>query len=201
MIAHCELMGDRVAILDAPPALNAQQVKEWRVDKAGYDSKYASLYWPWIKVFDPLQGQGMLVPPSGHMAGIWARNDDTRGVHKAPANEVVRGVDLARAADRPSGEHDQLNPNGVNCIRAFPGQGIRVWGARTISSDPEWRYLNVRRLFNFVEKSILEGTKWVVFEPNDHVSGTPSSATSPRFCDASGARARSSGPPPRRRTS
>jgi phage tail sheath protein FI len=166
MIAHCELMGDRVAILDAPPALNAQQVKEWRQDKAGYDSKYAALYWPWIRVFDPLKGQGMLVPPSGHMAGIWARNDDTRGVHKAPANEVVRGA-ISLELQITKGEHDQLNPSGINCIRAFPGRGVRVWGARTISSDPEWRYLNVRRLFNYVEESILEGTQWVVFEPND----------------------------------
>jgi phage tail sheath protein FI len=166
MIAHCELMGDRVAILDAPPGLNAQQVKEWRVDKAGYDSKYATLYWPWIKVFDPLSGQAKLVPPSGHVAGIWARNDDTRGVHKAPANEVVRGA-ISLALNITKGEHDQLNPNGINCIRAFPGRGIRVWGARTISSDPSWRYLNVRRLFNYVEESIFEGTQWVVFEPND----------------------------------
>jgi uncharacterized protein len=166
MIAHCELMGDRVAILDAPPSLNAQQVKEWRMDKAGYDSKYAALYWPWIKVFDPLKGQGMMIPPSGHMAGIWARSDDTRGVHKAPANEVVRGA-ITLELQITKGEHDQLNPSGINCIRAFPGRGVRVWGARTISSDPEWRYLNVRRLFNFVEESILEGTQWVVFEPND----------------------------------
>jgi len=106
MLAHCELMGDRVAILDAPPGLNAQQVKEWRVDKAGYDSKYATLYWPWIKVFDPLSGQARFVPPSGHVAGIWARNDDTRGVHKAPANEVVRGAislasRLLNAASKP----------------------------------------------------------------------------------------------------
>jgi Bacteriophage tail sheath protein len=166
MIAHCELMGDRVAILDAPPGLNAQQVKEWRVDKAGYDSKYATLYWPWIKVFDPLSGQAKFVPPSGHMAGIWARNDDTRGVHKAPANEVVRGA-ISLALNLTKAEHDQLNPNGINCIRAFPGRGIRVWGARTISSDPSWRYLNVRRLFNYIEESIFEGTQWVVFEPND----------------------------------
>lgn len=166
MIAHCELMGDRVAILDAPPGLNAQQVKEWRVDKAGYDSKYATLYWPWIKVFDPLSGQARFVPPSGHVAGIWARNDDTRGVHKAPANEVVRGA-ISLALNLTKGEHDQLNPNGINCIRAFPGRGIRIWGARTISSDPSWRYLNVRRLFNYVEESIFEGTQWVVFEPND----------------------------------
>jgi phage tail sheath protein FI len=166
MIAHCELMGDRVAILDAPPGLNAQQVREWRVDKVGYDSKYATLYWPWIKVFDPVSGEGIHVPPSGHMAGIWARNDDTRGVHKAPANEVIRGA-LGLELQITKGEHDQLNPVGVNCIRAFPGRGIRVWGARTLSSDAAWRYLNVRRLFNYVEESILEGTQWVVFEPND----------------------------------
>jgi phage tail sheath protein FI len=166
MIAHCELMGDRVAILDAPPSLNAQQVKEWRVDKAGYDSKYATLYWPWVKVFDPLSGQAQYVPPSGHVAGIWARNDDTRGVHKAPGNEVVRGA-ISLELNLTKGEHDQLNPVGINCIRAFPGRGIRIWGARTISSDPAWRYLNVRRLFNFIEESIFEGTQWVVFEPND----------------------------------
>jgi phage tail sheath protein FI len=166
MIAHCELMSDRVAILDTPPGLNAQQVKEWRVDHAGYDSKYAALYWPRIKVMDPLQGKAIFVPPSGHVAGIWARNDDTRGVHKAPANEVIRGA-ISLELNITKGEHDQLNPVAVNCIRAFAGQGIRVWGARTLSSDPEWRYLNVRRLFNFVEESILSGTNWVVFEPND----------------------------------
>ncbi|MEU9129898.1 phage tail sheath subtilisin-like domain-containing protein [Kitasatospora sp. NPDC048540] len=166
MIAHCELMADRVAILDAPPGLGAQQVKEWRTDVAGYDSKYAALYWPWIKVMDPVKGRPSVIPPSGYVAGVWARSDESRGVHKAPANEVVRGViDLATNITR--GEHDQLNPVAVNCIRAFPGQGIRIWGARTLSSDPEWRYLNVRRLFNFVEKSILDGTNWVVFEPND----------------------------------
>jgi Bacteriophage tail sheath protein len=166
MIAHCELMGDRVAILDAPPGLNAQQVGEWRVDKAGYDSKYATLYWPWIKIFDPVSSGSISVPPSGHMAGIWARNDDTRGVHKAPANEVIRGA-LGLDLQITKAEQDQLNPVGVNCIRAFPGRGIRVWGARTLSSDSAWRYLNVRRLFNYVEESILEGTQWVVFEPND----------------------------------
>ncbi len=166
MISHCELMGDRLAILDSPPGLNAQQIKEWRVDKARYDSKFATLYWPHLKVFDPLTGQLTFVPPSGHMAGIWARSDDTRGVHKAPANEVIRGaLDLEVLVTK--GEHDQLNPVGINVIRAFPGRGIRVWGARTLSSDPAWRYVNVRRLFNFVEESILGGTQWVVFEPND----------------------------------
>jgi phage tail sheath protein FI len=166
MIAHCELMGDRVAILDAPPGLNAQQLKDWRMDYAGYDSKYAALYWPWIKVMDPGSGKPIMMPPSASVAGVWARNDDTRGVHKAPANEIIRGA-LSLELNITKGEHDTLNPVGVNCIRAFPGQGIRIWGARTLSSDPEWRYLNVRRLFNFVEKSILMGTNWVVFEPND----------------------------------
>ncbi|HVL99047.1 MAG TPA: phage tail sheath subtilisin-like domain-containing protein [Egibacteraceae bacterium] len=167
MIAHCELMGDRIAILDPPPGLNAQQIREWRVDKAGYDSKFAALYWPWIKVFDPASGDNVFVPPSGAMAGIWGRNDDTRGVHKAPANEVVRGA-IALETQITKNEHDLLNPEGINCIRAFPGRGIRVWGARTLSSDAEWRYLNVRRLFNYLEESILSGTQWVVFEPNDH---------------------------------
>jgi len=159
-------MGDRVAILDPPPGLNAQQIKEWRVDKAGYDSKYATLYWPRIKVYDPASGRNVFVPPSGHMAGIWGRNDDARGVHKAPANEVVRGA-IALETQITRNEHDLLNPEGINCLRTFPGRGIRVWGARTLSSDPAWRYLNVRRLFIYLEKSIMNGTQWVVFEPND----------------------------------
>ena len=165
MITHCELMADRVAIIDTPAGLNAQQVKAWRAE-ANYDSKYAAMYWPWLKVMDARTGSPMFMPPSGAMAGIWARNDATRGVHKAPANEVVRNA-ISLELNITKGEHDQLNPDGINCIRSFPGQGIRVWGARTLSSDPEWRYLNVRRLFNYVEKSILSGTNWVVFEPND----------------------------------
>ncbi|MFD7031399.1 phage tail sheath subtilisin-like domain-containing protein [Streptomyces sp. NPDC059917] len=167
LIAHCELMGDRVAIIDPPPGMNARSIRVWRQETANYDSKYAALYYPWIKSFDPATGQSRLVPPSGHVAGIWARNDSERGVHKAPANEVVRGaVDLELQITR--GEQDLLNPIGVNCIRAFPGRGIRVWGARTLSSDPAWRYLNIRRYFNYLEESILIGTQWVVFEPNDH---------------------------------
>ncbi|GAA2158216.1 MULTISPECIES: phage tail sheath family protein [Glycomyces] len=166
VIAHCELMGDRVAVLDTPPGLSPQQVKDWRVDYAGYDSKYAALYYPWVKVFDPATGGNEFVPPSGHMSGVWARNDDTRGVHKAPANEVVRGAILVET-HLTKNEQELLNPEGINCIRAFPGRGIRVWGARTLSSDPAWRYLNVRRLFNYLEESILGGTQWVVFEPND----------------------------------
>jgi phage tail sheath protein FI len=166
MISHCELMGNRVAVLDTPPALNAQKVRDWRVDYAGYDSKYAALYWPWIKVFDPATGRNIFVPPSGHVLGIYGRNDDTRGVHKAPANEVVRGaIDLE--LNITSTEQELLNPNGINVIRSFPGRGIRVWGARTVSSDPAWRYISIRRLFNFLEESILGGTQWAVFEPND----------------------------------
>ncbi|MCD9898988.1 phage tail sheath family protein [Streptomyces sp. MT29] len=166
VISHCEQMGDRVAVLDTPPGMNAQQVRNWRNDEAGYDSRYATLYYPWVKVFDPAAGRNSLVPPSGHVAGVWARSDGERGVHKAPANEVIRGaVDLEIRLSK--GEQDLLNPIGVNCVRAFPGRGIRIWGARTLSSDPAWRYLNVRRLFNYLEESILIGTQWVVFEPND----------------------------------
>ncbi|MBO4207276.1 phage tail sheath family protein [Micromonospora echinofusca] len=167
VIAHCELMGDRMAILDPPPGLSPQQVKEWRTDQAGHDSKYATLYYPWIRVFDPLTGTNRYMPPSGHIAGVWARNDATRGVHKAPANEPIRGA-VALETQLTRAEQELLNPIGVNCIRAFPSRGILVWGARTLSSDPAWRYLNVRRLFNYLEESILNGTQWVVFEPNDH---------------------------------
>ena len=165
MIAHCELMGNRIAILDPPPGLNAQQIKEWRMDKAGYDSKYGALYYPWLAMPGP-SGAMMLVPPCGHVAGVYARVDGERGVHKAPANEVVLGA-VGLEVNVTKGEQDGLNPMGVNCIRAFAGRGIRVWGARTLSSDPSWRYINVRRLFNFVEASIERGTQWVVFEPND----------------------------------
>jgi uncharacterized protein len=166
IIAHCERMGDRVAILDAPPNMTPQEIKKWRMNTAGFDSSYAALYYPWIKVMDPATDLVINIPPSGYVAGIWARNDNTRGVHKAPANEVVLGA-IGLAYQTTKGEQDTLNPIGVNCIRAFPGRGIRVWGGRTLSSDPAWRYINVRRLFNYVEKSIENGTQWVVFEPNN----------------------------------
>jgi phage tail sheath protein FI len=165
MIAHCERMADRMAILDPLPDLTPQEVKKWRESETNYDSKFAALYYPWIMVSGP-DGKPMPVPPSGHMAGVWARNDSERGVHKAPANEVIRTA-LNPAAEITKGEQDVLNPIGVNCIRSFAGRGVRVWGARTLSSDPAWRYINVRRLFNYVEKSIENGTQWVVFEPND----------------------------------
>jgi phage tail sheath protein FI len=166
MIAHCERMGDRVAILDAPPDLTPQEVKKWRMDIAGFDTSYAAMYYPWIKIMDPATDTTIKMPPSGFLAGLWARSDNTRGVHKAPANEVLLGA-IGLAYQTTKGEQDTLNPIGVNCIRAFPGRGIRVWGARTLSSNPSWRYINVRRLFNYVEKSIENGTQWVVFEPNN----------------------------------
>ncbi|MGN6378327.1 MAG: phage tail sheath family protein [Gaiellales bacterium] len=165
MISHCEAAKDRVAILDPPPGLSPQEVLEWR-QSGPLDSKFATLYYPWLEVMDPLTGDPMMVPPSGHMAGVWARSDDTRGVHKAPANEVVMGP-IGLGFQVTHEEQGSLNTAGINCIRAFRGRGIRVWGARTLSSDPEWRYLNVRRLFNYISESILEGTQWAVFEPND----------------------------------
>ena len=130
-------------------------------------SDYAALYYPWLRVRDPLSGELVLTPPSGHVAGIWARTDALRGVHKAPANEPVRGaVDLGHLVTRA--EHDVLNPKGVNVIRYFPGEGIRVWGARTLAAEAsEWRYLNVRRLSISIEQAIANGTRWMVFEPND----------------------------------
>jgi phage tail sheath protein FI len=166
MIAHCEAMGDRMAILDPPPDLMPQEILDWRMNEAGYDSKFATLYWPWCEVMDPLTNQPMMVPPSGHVAGVWARTDAGRGVHKAPANEVIMGAN-GLAFQITHDEQGALNKSGINCIRSFPGRGIRIWGARTLSSDPEWRYLNVRRLFNYIAESINEGTQWSVFEPND----------------------------------
>jgi uncharacterized protein len=169
MIAHCEASKYRFAILDAPPGLNAQQAQAWR-HTINFDTSYAALYYPWIRVAD-LSGGGStskLVPSSGHMAGIYNRVDGERGVHKAPANEVVRGaIDLELRISK--GEQDTLNPIGVNCIRTFPGRGIRVWGGRTLSSDGSWRYINVRRLFIMAEASMDVGLQWVVFEPNDRM--------------------------------
>lgn len=166
MIDYCELVRYCFAILDAPPGLTPQEVKEWRLD-VNYDTTRAALYYPWIEVADQSNaGRTRLVPPSGHMAGVYARVDSTRGVHKAPANELVRTT-LGLEIKVTKGEQDLLNPLGINCIRSFPGRGTRVWGARTLTSDPAWRYINVRRLFNMIEESIERSTQWVVFEPND----------------------------------
>lgn len=167
LIDYCELVRYCFAILDAPPAMMPQEVKEWR-NQVNYDSTRAAVYYPWIEIADMTgaKGRTRMVPPSGHMAGIYARVDGSRGVHKAPANEIVRTA-LGLEVQVTKGEHDLLNPIGVNVIRSFPGRGIRVWGARTLSSDPAWRYINVRRLFSMIEESIENGTQWVVFEPND----------------------------------
>jgi phage tail sheath protein FI len=162
VLSHCENM-NRFAILDSPETITGG------VDKVPKprDSQYGAFYFPWIQVYDPAKNDNVFIPPSGHMTGIYARTDGSRGVHKAPANEVVRGA-LGLRYQITKGEQDLLNPKGINCLRFFKDRGIRVWGARTISSDPSWRYLNVRRLFIMVEESIKIGTQWVVFEPNDH---------------------------------
>jgi uncharacterized protein len=166
MLDHAQNMSDRVAILDCPPDMNPQQIRDWRMKEVNYDSKYGALYYPWIKVANPIGDGSIYVPPSGHMAGIWSRSDSTRGVHKAPANEVVAGA-IGLQYQTTHNEQSILNPVGINVVRSFPGRGIRVWGARTLSSDPSWRYLNVRRLFNYISESVLLGTQWAVFEPNN----------------------------------
>ena len=162
LLSHCENRKDRFAILDSPESIQGG------VDKLPRprDSKYGAFYFPWIQVYDPERGN-VYIPPSGHVAGVYARTDNERGVHKAPANEIVRGA-LGLKYNVSKGEQDILNPKGINCIRTMQGGGIRIWGARTLSSDPSWRYINVRRLFIMVETSIERATQWVVFEPNDH---------------------------------
>jgi len=189
VLSHCERLKDRVAILDAPeevssinaltkvatPQTKKTSSEESESKSAGSglrarqsDGGYGALYFPWIVARDPLSPNDLVsVAPAGHVAGIWARTDATRGVHKAPANEIVRGaLDVAYRITR--GEQGELNQEGVNCIRLFANAGIKVWGARTLADDPEWRYLNVRRLFNMIKESIAESTRWIVFEPNDY---------------------------------
>ena len=163
LIQHCEILKDRFAVLDPRDGLSIEGIREFREP---LDSKYAALYYPWLEVRDPSVGRNVICPPSAHMAGIYARVDVERGVHKAPANEVIRGI-FRIAQDVTKREQDMLNPRGINALRFFPGRGNRVWGARTVTSDASWKYINVRRLFIFVEESIEEGTQWVVFEPND----------------------------------
>lgn len=164
LIAHCENKANRFAIIDIPQdTKKVNDLKQWR---NMFDSSYAAAYHPWLKVFDQMDKRNISIPPSGTIAGIFARSDNTRGVHKAPANEVVRtcvGLDC----QYNKGEQDLLNPIGINLVRSFTGQGIRVWGARTLSSNALWKYVNVRRLFIFLEESVKRNTDWVVFEPND----------------------------------
>ena len=164
LVAHCENLGSRFAVLDVPR--EAKKVQDILNHREIFDSNYAALYHPWLEVFDPLDKKNIAIPPSGSVLGVYARSDNTRGVHKAPANEVVRAC-VGLDCQFNKGEQDILNPKGVNLIRAFPGQGIRVWGARTASSDASWKYVNVRRLFIFIEESIKANTNWAVFEPND----------------------------------
>jgi len=162
LISHCERMRYRVAIIDSA---DGQALSEVRALRAGIDSTRAALYYPWVKIVDPVTEDEISLPPSGFMAGILARNDIQFGVHKAPANEVVRlATNFETLLNKA--QQEALNPEGVNCLRFFEGRGFRVWGARTASSDPEWKYLNVRRYFHFLERSIDRGTQWAVFENN-----------------------------------
>ena len=162
LISHAEHMKYRIAVLESGEGQGIADVREMR---ARYDSKYAALYYPWVRVLDPITRDEINLPPSGFVAGIYARNDIDRAVYKAPANEVVRGA-IGFQSLINKAQQEVLNPEGVNCFRFFEGRGFRLWGARTISSDPEWKYVNVRRYFAYLERSIDRGTQWAVFEPN-----------------------------------
>jgi uncharacterized protein len=163
VIDHCEGAGDRFAILDGQRTANFTPAD---IQGGVRDSNYAAIYFPWINVFDPVNDRNDYLPPSGHLAGIYARVDAQRGVHKAPANEVIRGA-VGVESRLSKADQDGLNPDGINVIRQFNGN-ITVWGARTLGGDAngEWKYINVRRLFLFLRESIDDGTQWVVFEPN-----------------------------------
>ena len=172
LVAHAERERYRIAVVDGPINSSLNNIRDFR---GKFDSKYAALYYPWIRVFDPNErfSQGtppkqIALPPSGFITGIYARNDIERGVHKAPANEVVRGLNKFELnINKP--RQEVINPEGINALRFFDGRGFRVWGARTMSSDPEWKYVNVRRLFIFIENSIDRSSQWAVFEPNNRI--------------------------------
>jgi phage tail sheath protein FI len=163
LINHCEQLVYRFAILDPPDGLTIDQIIAFR---APLDTKFAALYYPWVEVLDPLLVRNVNLAPSGHMAGIYAQTDNDRGVWKAPANVEISMITQI-AQDVNKREQELLNPIGINALRFFPERGNRVWGARTLSSDSSWKYINVKRLFIYVEASIDGGTQWVVFEPND----------------------------------
>lgn len=164
LLGHCERMRYRVAILDSG---DGQSIGDVRSMRAKIDSArgHGALYYPWVRVLDPITRQEINLPPSGFVAGIYARNDVDRAVYKAPANEVVRSA-IGFEFLLNKAQQEVLNPEGVNCLRFFEGRGFRLWGARTVSSDPEWKYVNVRRYFGYLERSIDKGTQWAVFEPN-----------------------------------
>lgn len=178
LLTHCENMEDRFAILDSPREIKnlqellkvAKPANEEGAKARQSDRGFGAYYFPWIMTSDPLNPSNIItIPPSGHMAGIYARTDTLRGVHKAPANEIVKGA-LQLSYKITQSEQGELNVNGVNCIRSFPGEGIRVWGARTLApKGSEWKYINVRRLMTMIQESIAQSTKWVVFEPNTEV--------------------------------
>jgi Bacteriophage tail sheath protein len=163
LVQQCEDLQYRFAILQAPLPVQSPENNNPTVNSA---RGYAAFYFPWLQVINSITGVPLLIPPGGHIAGIYARSDTNRGVHKDPANEVILGINQLQLQIN---NQDQaiLNPKGVNCLRYFKGQGNLVWGGRTTSPDPDWKYINVRRLFIFVEQSIQLGTQWVVFEPND----------------------------------
>jgi len=162
LISHAARMRYRIAVLDSG---DGQSIAQVRAMRAKVDSTYAALYYPWVRVLDPITRSEIYLPPSGFIAGIYARNDVNRAVYKAPANEVVNlAIGFEQLLNKS--QQDVLNPEGVNCFRFFEGRGFRVWGARTISSDPEWKYVNLRRYFAYLERSIDKGTQWAVFEPN-----------------------------------
>ncbi len=165
IITHCENQRFRFAVVDSENSQPNPNSLDPRT-KLPTDSHYAAYYYPWIVISDPATGSRKLVPPGGHALGVFARTDSERGVFKAPANEVLRGV-VDLEYDVNDAQQGTLNPRGVNAIRRFPGRGIRIWGARTLTSNALWKYVSVRRLFIFLERSIYEGTQWVVFEPND----------------------------------
>jgi phage tail sheath protein FI len=162
LISHASRMRYRIAVLDSGENLSISEV---RAQRAKIDSSYAALYYPWVRILDPVTNREINVPPSGHVTGIYARNDVNRAVYKAPANEVVNlAIGFEKLINRA--QQEVLNPEGINCFRFFEGRGYRLWGARTVSSDPEWKYVNLRRYFAYLERSIDKGTQWAVFEPN-----------------------------------
>ncbi|MBO6283518.1 MAG: phage tail sheath family protein [Pseudobutyrivibrio sp.] len=179
LVAHCENLGSRFAVLDMPQKLS--KPKDLIEFRGLIDSTYAAMYHPWVQVFDRSANKSSYIPPSGSVLGVYSRTDINRGVHKAPANETVACTGLS--INYTKAEQDILNPEGVNLIRALPGQGIRIWGARTASSSSSFRYINVRRLFIFVEESIKASTNWVVFEPNDSMLWSRVSITVASFLD------------------
>lgn len=162
LVAHASKMRYRIAVIDSG---DNQAISQVRAMRARLDSTYAALYYPWVRILDPVTRQEIHAPPSGFVAGIYARNDINRAVYKAPANEVVNlAIGFERFLNKA--EQEVLNPEGINCFRFFEGRGFRLWGARTTSSDPEWKYVNLRRYFAYLERSIDKGTQWAVFEPN-----------------------------------